>query len=334
VWPAIVILPPADAAPLAHAQAALAAYDIAIFVSANAVEFGAPPSARWPAHSVPFAPGPGTAEALAAAGIPNPHVPVDVARQRGIARAASLADVTGKRVVVFRGEGGREFLGDTLRARGATVDHVPAIAARRRDGGAGLSTRCARPSARADAHVERRPRQPARALGPTAARDRAPARVRRASAIAERAREHGLRAIETAAATRALAGLLEWFAASRTRPRASVTTPATFHRLRKAVMNDVDILVTAPLPPFLYEPLEGRLSLPRLRGGERQAGAPRAAGARVRGLVQGGGTVTPTSLLDALPKLEIISVFGVGYDGVPVDYCRSAASRSRTRPTC
>ncbi|NDP43657.1 MAG: 2-hydroxyacid dehydrogenase, partial [Aromatoleum sp.] len=34
------------------------------------------------------------------------------------------------------------------------------------------------------------------------------------------------------------------------------------------------------------------------------------------------GTVTPTSLLDALPKLEIISVFGVGYDGVPVDYCR------------
>jgi len=32
--------------------------------------------------------------------------------------------------------------------------------------------------------------------------------------------------------------------------------------------------------------------------------------------------VTPTSLLDELPKLEIISVFGVGYDGVPVDYCK------------
>ena len=27
-------------------------------------------------------------------------------------------------------------------------------------------------------------------------------------------------------------------------------------------------------------------------------------------------------MLDALPNLEIISVFGVGYDGVPVDYCK------------
>jgi len=40
VWPAIVILPPADAAALAHVQRDLATYDIAVFVSANAVEFG------------------------------------------------------------------------------------------------------------------------------------------------------------------------------------------------------------------------------------------------------------------------------------------------------
>ena len=46
VWPAIVILPPADAALLAQVHAKLAMYDIAIFVSANAVEFGAPPANR------------------------------------------------------------------------------------------------------------------------------------------------------------------------------------------------------------------------------------------------------------------------------------------------
>ena len=125
VWPAIVILPPADAGPLAHAHATLALYDIAIFVSANAVEFGAQPPARWPAHTVAYAPGPGTAAALVAAGIPDPQVPVTSLDSEGLLELPSLADVTGKRVVIFRGEGGREFLGNTLRARGATVDHVP-----------------------------------------------------------------------------------------------------------------------------------------------------------------------------------------------------------------
>jgi lactate dehydrogenase-like 2-hydroxyacid dehydrogenase len=48
--------------------------------------------------------------------------------------------------------------------------------------------------------------------------------------------------------------------------------------------------------------------------------------------VQGGGTVTPTTLLDALPKLEIISVFGVGYDGVPVDYCRKRGLKVTNTP--
>jgi lactate dehydrogenase-like 2-hydroxyacid dehydrogenase len=55
-------------------------------------------------------------------------------------------------------------------------------------------------------------------------------------------------------------------------------------------------------------------------------------GKRIRGLVQGGGTVTPTSLLDALPALEIISVFGVGYDGVPVTYCKGRRIKVTNTP--
>src|SRR6266567_1787691 len=84
-----------------------------------------------------------------------------------------------------------------------------------------------------------------------------------------------------------------------------------------------DILVTAPLPPFLYEPLKSDYRCHDYYQASHKPGLLAAEGARIRGLVQGGGTVTPTPLLDALPKLEIISVFGVGYDGVPVDYCRS-----------
>jgi hydroxypyruvate reductase len=83
-----------------------------------------------------------------------------------------------------------------------------------------------------------------------------------------------------------------------------------------------DIIVTAPLPPFLYDPLKAAYRCHDYHQSSRKPGLLAAEGGRIRGLVQGGGTVTPTTLLDALPKLEIISVFGVGYDGVPVDYCR------------
>lgn len=124
VWPAIVILPPADAAALARVQLDLATYDIAVFVSANAVEFGVGDPAQWPATLATFAPGPGTAEALVAVGLANVHVPVDSYDSEGLLALPGLRDVRGRRVIIFRGDGGRELLGDTLRERGAHVDYV------------------------------------------------------------------------------------------------------------------------------------------------------------------------------------------------------------------
>jgi lactate dehydrogenase-like 2-hydroxyacid dehydrogenase len=84
-----------------------------------------------------------------------------------------------------------------------------------------------------------------------------------------------------------------------------------------------DIIVTAPLPPFLYEPLKADYRCHDYVQAKDKDAFLKEIGPEIRGLVQGGGTVTPTTLLDALPALEIISVFGVGYDGVPVDHCRS-----------
>lgn len=83
-----------------------------------------------------------------------------------------------------------------------------------------------------------------------------------------------------------------------------------------------DLIVTAPLPEFLYGPLKRDYRCHDYHQSSHKPGLLAAEGVRIRGLVQGGGTVTPTTLLDALPNLEIVSVFGVGYDGVPVDYCR------------
>jgi len=97
-------------------------------------------------------------------------------------------------------------------------------------------------------------------------------------------------------------------------------------------MNDVDILVTAPLPPFLYDPLKTDYRTHDYHAAADKAAVLAAAAPKVRGLVQGGGSVTPATLLDALPKLEIISVFGVGYDGVPVDHCRARGIKVTNTP--
>ncbi|MEO8537451.1 MAG: uroporphyrinogen-III synthase [Betaproteobacteria bacterium] len=225
IWPAIVILPPPDVEPLTRAHAMLAGYDIAIYVSANAVEFGAPPRGTWPARVVAYAPGPGTAEALAAMGVPGACVPATSFDSEGLLELAALADVSGKRVVIFRGEGGREFLGNTLRARGAAVDHVPCyrrVAPTSGAGGLVEAMREGRAHALTMTSSEGLDNLVA-AIGP-GGRD-VLARLPLFAAhprIAERAREHGLRAVETAGGDAGLlAGVLEWFsgAARDTAPR-------------------------------------------------------------------------------------------------------------------
>jgi len=223
IWPAIVILPPLDKTPLERAHAELDDYDIAIFVSPNAVEYGAPPAGRWPARIETYAPGPGTADALAGAGIPNARVPVTSLDSEGLLELPALADVSGRRIVIFRGEGGREFLGNALRSRGASVDHVPCY-------------RRVAPQSGADGLVEamRGGRVHALTLTSSEGVDNlvaalGPAGCELVSAlpvfaahprIAERAREHKLRAVETAGGDAGLlAGLLDWFGA---RPPAAI----------------------------------------------------------------------------------------------------------------
>ena len=229
IWPAIVIVPPLDTAPLARAHAALASYDIAVFVSANAVEYGAPAPRDWPDHLIPFAPGPATAEALAGVGIAGARVPTTTHDSEGLLQLPELAELDGRRVVVFRGEGGREFLGNALRTRGAVVDHVTCY-------------RRVAPTAGTEGLVEALKRGEANALTLTSAEGldnlvaALPAEGRELLAripvfaghprIAERARERGLRAVEAPGGDAGLlAGLLEWFR-TRGHPRADAVPEA------------------------------------------------------------------------------------------------------------
>lgn len=218
IFPAIAILPPADPAALARAHAALPGYDFAVFVSANAVEHGAPDPRRWPAHLIALAPGPGTAEALADAGIVGARIPATTFDSEGLLALPELTDLRGRRVVIFRGDGGREVLGDALVARGAQVDYVACYRrAPPSTGGAGLAEafREGRIDAVTITSTEGLDNLWALADAPTRSAWRARPTFAPHPRIAARARELGLSAVETAGGDAGLlAGLLEW-AASR-----------------------------------------------------------------------------------------------------------------------
>ncbi len=131
--PLLDIAPVDNTAPLREAWRALPGAAFVMFVSANAVaHFFAQESAglSWPPGLRAGCTGPGTAAALRAAGVPAACVvePPPGASFDSEALWALLVheDWGGRRVLVVRGEEGRDWFADTLRARGATVDFVAA----------------------------------------------------------------------------------------------------------------------------------------------------------------------------------------------------------------
>lgn len=131
--PLIGIAPPADPAPVRAAWHALPGTALAMFVSANAVQhFFAerPPGAPWPAGTLAGSTGPGTSAALREAGVGaqlvEPAVDAESFDSEALWARLRGHDWTGRRVLVVRGEEGRDWLAGTLRAAGATVDFVAA----------------------------------------------------------------------------------------------------------------------------------------------------------------------------------------------------------------
>ena len=132
--PLIHIAAPRDAAPVRDAWQRLQGNALVMFVSANAVQhFFAerPAGAVWPAAVLAGSTGPGTSSALRAAGVPEASLVEPAADAPVFDSEALWARLAGRawaerRALVVRGEDGRDWLAETLRSRGASVDFVAA----------------------------------------------------------------------------------------------------------------------------------------------------------------------------------------------------------------
>ena len=122
-YPALVIRPRPDRAAVRAAVGPADRYDLAVFVSANAVRFGA--ELLGGRRDLPIAAiGQATAAALNAAGYRVSLMPEEGADSESLLALPQLADLAGQRVLIVRGPGGRELLHEAMAARGAQVQYA------------------------------------------------------------------------------------------------------------------------------------------------------------------------------------------------------------------
>jgi uroporphyrinogen-III synthase len=126
-FPVIEIAEPRDTQALLAAIDRLNDFALAIFISPNAVNRamklivargGLPPGLRVACV------GRGSTSELKLFGIENVIVPPGRFDSEALLEMPALREVRGKRIVIFRGDGGRELLGDSLRQRGAEIEYA------------------------------------------------------------------------------------------------------------------------------------------------------------------------------------------------------------------
>jgi uroporphyrinogen-III synthase len=126
----LLAIEPVPAPALAAAWEAVPTQSLIVFVSPNAVTsfFAARPAGvQWPPGLPAASPGPGSDAALAAAGVDERIAPRGDAPQfDSEALWAQLGQRTWPRVLIVRGDGGRELVADRLRAAGSQVGVVQA----------------------------------------------------------------------------------------------------------------------------------------------------------------------------------------------------------------
>lgn len=132
VFPLLEIAPLQDQRPLRARLAQLEHYALVAFVSPNAIDAALPLVPAWPPQVALAVVGEGSRRALERHGLTEENArifsPRDPQRSDSetLVGALDLAALRGRRVLVVRGETGRDFLANALRAAGAEVEQVAA----------------------------------------------------------------------------------------------------------------------------------------------------------------------------------------------------------------
>lgn len=127
LFPLLDIAAVPDSQALHEQVSRITQFDLAIFISPNAVQYGMAAiraMGELPQKLKIATVGQGSAKALRELGVADVIAPAERFDSEGLLALPELQDVAGWRVLIFRGDGGRELLGDTLKARGATVEYA------------------------------------------------------------------------------------------------------------------------------------------------------------------------------------------------------------------
>ena len=127
LFPVLEITDIEDLRPLLDIIARLDQFDLAIFVSPNAVNKTMPlikAHGVLPPNMEIAVVGKGSANALKRLGVIDIIVPTGRYDSETLLEQSELQQMKNKRVVIFRGNGGRKLLGDTLIERGARLEYA------------------------------------------------------------------------------------------------------------------------------------------------------------------------------------------------------------------
>ncbi|WP_319412485.1 2-hydroxyacid dehydrogenase [uncultured Cohaesibacter sp.] len=97
-------------------------------------------------------------------------------------------------------------------------------------------------------------------------------------------------------------------------------------------MEKPHILQIGPYPDWDMERLEKRFVMHRYFEAEDKAAFLSACAQQIRGIATRGELGADRALIEALPNLEIISVYGVGYDAVDLEAAKAAGVRVTNTP--